>query len=86
MRRNMRPPPREEGRIISECQPIIIIIIRSFVRRTMSASELNLRRRPIRRITVYASAVSAMFNRAFAALFCQIKDVVILLSVLPNVT
>ena len=61
MRRNMRPPPREEGRIISECQPI-------------------------RRITVYASAVSAMFNRAFAALFCQIKDVMILLSVLPNVT
>ena len=37
VRRNMRPPPREEGRII--------IIIRAFVRRTMSASELNLRRR-----------------------------------------
>ena len=35
VRRNMRPPPREEGRII----------IQAFVRRTLSASELNLRRR-----------------------------------------
>ena len=42
VRRNMQPPPREEGRIIII---IIIIIIRAFVRRTMSASELNLRRR-----------------------------------------
>ena len=52
----MRPPPREEGRIINRTialysSPfciiiiIIIIIIRAFVRRTMSASELNLRRR-----------------------------------------
>ena len=37
VRRNMRPPSREEGRII--------IIIQTFVRRTLSASELNLRRR-----------------------------------------
>ena len=43
VRRNMRPPPREEGRII----------IRAFVRRTMSASELNLRGRYIVSLLTY---------------------------------